>query len=605
MQARQRVTINRMKINAVLLAALLSASSVIAGQAGHNSALLQKARQAYMAAQALETELNEKQEADRTRADYLKVINAYERTYLITPHTGYADNALIAIARLYEEIHDSADAIKTLTFLIREYPGTPFKDKAEKDLARLKGVPPQKTDIPLQKTDVPPQKTDVPPHKADVALQKTAVPPQKTGVPLQKTNEVDNIRYWEAQNSVRVVVDVGGDITFTPGDAKDPDRVFIDISPARLNSALIGKQWPVKSGLLQQIRVGQYDATTVRVVLDVGTIGRVTSFSLRDPDRLIIDVLGKDAASSTASAQSSPVPAPAASEPATTAPAKPAAPAKQPATKTAAAPKKSTDVKPEEAEGKVITAAKPPNAGTRSLVRSLGLKLSRVVIDAGHGGHDVGSTGPGGYTEKELVLDVATRLRELIENELGAEVVMTRTDDTFVPLESRTAIANQQEADLFISIHANSSRVRAVRGVETYFLNFTTSREALETASRENAASERSIHELQDLVKKIMLRDKVDESRELAQHIQHSMAGRKGAGTDRGVRQAPFVVLIGANMPSILSEICFISNAQDEKFVKTAKNRQAIAESLFEGVRSYAETLSGTKTAKSQEKIQQ
>ena len=577
MQARQRVTINRMKINAVLLAALLSASSVIAGQAGHNSALLQKARQAYMAAQALETELNEKQEADRTRADYLKVINAYERTYLITPHTGYADNALIAIARLYEEIHDSADAIKTLTFLIREYPGTPFKDKAEKDLARLKGVPPQKSDIP----------------------------PQKTGVPLQKTNEVDNIRYWEAQNSVRVVVDVGGDITFTPGDAKDPDRVFIDISPARLNSALIGKQWPVKSGLLQQIRVGQYDATTVRVVLDVGTIGRVTSFSLRDPDRLIIDVLGKDAASSTASAQSSPVPAPAASEPATTAPAKPAAPAKQPATKTAAAPKKSTDVKPEEAEGKVITAAKPPNAGTRSLVRSLGLKLSRVVIDAGHGGHDVGSTGPGGYTEKELVLDVATRLREMIENELGAEVVMTRTDDTFVPLESRTAIANQQGADLFISIHANSSRVRAVRGVETYFLNFTTSREALETASRENAASERSIHELQDLVKKIMLRDKVDESRELAQHIQHSMAGRKGAGTDRGVRQAPFVVLIGANMPSILSEICFISNAQDEKFVKTAKNRQAIAESLFEGVRSYAETLSGTKTAKSQEKIQQ
>src|SRR5215467_6040240 len=130
----------------------------------------------------------------------------------------------------------------------------------------------------------------------------------------------------------------------------------------------------------------------------------------------------------------------------------------------------------------------------------------------------------------------------------------------------RTEIANQQGADLFISTHANSSRVRSVRGVETYSLSFTSSREALETASRENAASERSIHELQDLVKKIMLRDKVDESRELAQHIQHSLAGRKGSGTDRGVRQAPFVVLIGANMPSILAEICFISNPQDEKF---------------------------------------
>jgi N-acetylmuramoyl-L-alanine amidase len=556
-----------MRINAVLIAALLSVSSIIAAQSAHNSALLQKARQAYISAQALESELNEKQEADRTRAEYVKVINAYQRVYLITPHTGYADNALMAIARLYEEIHDKTDAVRTLTFLIREYPATPFKDTAEKDLARLQGVT------------------------------------------LQKTNAVDNIRYWEGPNSVRVVVDVTGDIAFNQGDAKDPDRVFIDISPARLNSALLGKQWPVKSGLLQQIRVGQYDVSTVRVVLDVGTVGRVTSFSLRDPDRLVIDVLGKEAAT--------PVPATAPSAAGVTTPAEPAIatavaatvtavePAKQPAAKIASATKKPANAKPADAETKIITPAKPSNAGTHSLVRSLGLKLSRVVIDAGHGGHDVGSIGQGGYTEKELVLDVALRLRELIETELGSEVVMTRTDDTFVPLESRTAIANQQGADLFISIHANSSRIRAARGIETYFLNFTSSREALETASRENAASERSIHELQDLVKKIMLRDKVDESRELAQHIQRAMAVRKGAGTDRGVKQAPFVVLIGANMPSILAEICFISNPQEEKSVKTVENRQAIAESLFEGVRSYAESLSGTKTAKTQEKTQE
>jgi N-acetylmuramoyl-L-alanine amidase len=251
---------------------------------------------------------------------------------------------------------------------------------------------------------------------------------------------------------------------------------------------------------------------------------------------------------------------------------------------------------------KTITPAKATNAGTRSLVRSLGLKLSRVVIDAGHGGHDTGTVGQAGYTEKELVLDVAMRLKELIESELGAEVVMTRTDDSFVPLGTRTTIANQQEADLFISIHANSSRVRSVRGVETYFLNFTSSREAMETATRENAASERSIHELQDVVKKIMLQDKVEESRELAQHIDRALAARKGSGVDRGIKQAPFVVLIGANMPSVLAEICFISNPQDEKLAKTEANRQAIAESLYQGVRSYAETLSGTKTAKTQEK---
>src|SRR5262245_12175321 len=204
-----------------------------------------------------------------------------------------------------------------------------------------------------------------------------------------------------------------------------------------------------------------------------------------------------------------------------------------------------------------------------------------------------------------MVLSVAVRLKQRIETELGSEVVMTRNDDSFVPLETRTAIANEQQADLFISIHANSSPVRSVRGVETYFLNFTSSRDALETASRENAASERSIHELQDLVKKIMLRDKVDESRELAQHIERSLAARKGSGIDRGVKQAPFLVLIGANMPSVLAEICFISNPQDEKLVKTPETRQAIAESLYEGVRSYAVSLGGTKTAKTQEKSQE
>jgi N-acetylmuramoyl-L-alanine amidase len=575
-----------MKTNAVLIAALLSVSSITAAQSARNPALLQKAHQAFVSAQALDTQLNEKQESQRTRADYLKVINAYQKVYLITPHTSYADDALIAIARLYEKIQDAANAIQTLTFLVREYPTTPFRDAAEKDLARLKGVPLQ-------------------------AAQKTAA--------------VDNIRYWEAPSSVRVVVDVSGDITFTQGDAKDPDRVFVDISPARMSSALAGKQWPVKSGLLQQIRIGQYDLSTVRVVLDVGTVGHVTSFTLRDPDRLIIDVRGKDTADADSNGDKPAAPATgtttaagAAIEEAASAPPAPkvtaikaAAVLAEPAEKPADKP---SDVRPPtgpaaravpDAEAKVITPAKAPNAGTRSLVRSLGLKLSRVVIDAGHGGHDVGSIGPGGYMEKELVLDVALRLRDLIESELGAQVVMTRTTDTFVPLETRTAIANQQEADLFISIHANSSRLRAAHGVETYFLNFTSSREALETASRENAASERSIHELQDLVKKIMLRDKLDESRELAQHMQRALAGRKGVTLNRGVKQAPFVVLIGANMPSILSEVCFISNPEEEKFVKNGDNRQAIAESLFEGVRSYAESLSGTKAAKTQEKTQE
>lgn len=550
-----------MKINAVLLAAILSLQSLPSNASAQDSSLLRKAREAFHAAQTLEATLSEHAPEERSRNSYVKVINAYQRVYLITPRTGYADNALMTMARLYEEIKDKRAAIRTLNFLLHEYPGTPFRDAAEKDLARLQGV----------------------------AEQKTAA--------------VDNIRYWEAPNSVRVVVDVTGDVKFNQGEAKSPDRVFIDVSPARLNSMLLGKQWPVKSSLLEQIRVGQYDASTVRVVLDVGSIGRVTSFSLRDPDRLVIDVLGKEPAA-THAAVVPPVPS--------AAPAPEAEPPKTVKTSSRPAAELKTDkpaLKPEpkhvETDSRVITPAKATNRGGRSLIRSLGLKLSRVVIDPGHGGHDTGSIGPTGYTEKELVLDVGARLKQLIETELGAEVVMTRSDDSFIPLEARTAVANQQQSDLFVSIHANSSRVRTVRGVETFFLNFTSSREALETASRENAASERSIHELQDLVKKIMLRDKVDESRELAQHIQHSLAARKGSGTDRGVKQAPFVVLIGANAPSILAEIGFISNPQEERLIKTAQYRQSIAESLFEGVKSYAETLSGLKTAKSQDKNQE
>ena len=547
-----------MKIHAVVIAALLSVATLAAqtpahNSAAHNSSLLQQARLAFVSAEALEAQLNEKPPAERTRSLYLKVIKAYQRVYLITPHTGYADNALMTIARLYEEIEEKAPAMQTLSFLIREYPGTPFKETAEKDLARLQGVP------------------------------------------EKKTGAVENVRYWETQNSVRVVIDVTGEIAFKQGEARSPDRVFIDISPARLNSLLAGKQWPVKSDLLDQIRIGQYDASTVRVVLHVGTIGQTTSFLLKDPDRLVVDVMAKE----TAAVSAQPVLAAVIAPP----PEPPAVPA--PANATIKPAPKPPDTKSPDAETKVITPAKPPNAGPRSLIRSLGLKLSRVVIDAGHGGHDTGSIGPGGYSEKELVLDVATRLKQLIETELAAEVVMTRNDDSFVPLETRTVVANQQQSDLFISIHANSSAVRSVRGVETFFLNFTSSREALETASRENAASERSIHELQDLVKKIMLRDKVDESRELARHIQHAMAARKGAGTDRGVKQAPFVVLIGANMPSILAEVCFISNPEEERLIKTPQYRQAIADSLFEGVRSYAESLSGTKTAKTQEKSQE
>jgi N-acetylmuramoyl-L-alanine amidase len=253
-----------------------------------------------------------------------------------------------------------------------------------------------------------------------------------------------------------------------------------------------------------------------------------------------------------------------------------------------------------------IREARPTVSGDRSLIRALGLKIGKIVIDPGHGGHDTGTIGPNGLEEKDLVLEVGRRLGRLLETRLGAEVVYTRKDDTFIPLETRTAIANQARADLFVSIHANSSHDAGARGVETYYLNFTSSPEALEVAARENAVSEKSIYELQDLVKKIALKEKIEESREFAWDVQQSLhsglAVKTPAIRDRGVKKAPFIVLIGANMPSILAEISFVSNPIDEHRLATSEYRQRVAESLYRGIAKYVNGLSGVKVASKMDK---
>jgi N-acetylmuramoyl-L-alanine amidase len=243
-------------------------------------------------------------------------------------------------------------------------------------------------------------------------------------------------------------------------------------------------------------------------------------------------------------------------------------------------------------------AAVPTADGETSLVRALGLKIGRIVIDAGHGGHDSGTLGVDGIEEKDVVLDVALRLGKLLSDRLGAEVIYTRSDDTFVPLETRTAIANKAQADLFLSIHANSSPDESARGVETYYLNFTSDPTALDVAARENAVSDQSIHQLSDLVKKIALKDKIAESREFAADVEQSLYGGLHAGNaglkDRGVKKAPFVVLIGANMPSILAEISFVTNPKDAEQLTQPEYRQRVAESLYKGIARYEGGLSGS-----------
>lgn len=249
-----------------------------------------------------------------------------------------------------------------------------------------------------------------------------------------------------------------------------------------------------------------------------------------------------------------------------------------------------------------IAPARRDSGGDRSLVRVLGLKLGRVIIDAGHGGHDTGTIGPNGLMEKELVLDVALRLGKLITQQLGAQVVYTRSADVFIPLEQRTKIANNEKADLFISIHANSSPQPNATGVETFYFNLTSDRVGLDLATRENAASTSSISDLNDLLHKAVLENKLEESREFAQRVQSALAltslRMNAHSRDRGVRQAPFVVLIGASMPSILAEIGFVSNPHDERLLRRTDQRQKIAEALLKGVTQYASTLSHVQIAR-------
>jgi N-acetylmuramoyl-L-alanine amidase len=357
------------------------------------------------------------------------------------------------------------------------------------------------------------------------------------------------------------------------------------------------------------------------VVLDVNGVTDYSASLVNNPSRLVIDLYSSGEAVQTAKTVSgagetdaSENAAVAATEKTTEKPSGKAQPAATSSVKSAKAeasdggnampqPKsklglasvgKSANGKPELMQP--ASTPQPTRDGQSTLTRALGLKIGRIVIDAGHGGHDTGTIGPTGLMEKDLCLDVALRLGKIIQQRLpGADVVFTRSDDTFIPLEERTHIANEAKADMFISIHANSSQDTGARGIETYYLNLRGSAEAMEVAARENATDDQGIHELQDLVKQIARTEKIDESKEFAEDVQDSLSKRiqKTARTvkNRGVRKAPFVVLIGADMPSILTEISFLSNPADEKMLKQPEHRQRVAEGIYQGVASYLQSL--------------
>jgi N-acetylmuramoyl-L-alanine amidase len=401
-------------------------------------------------------------------------------------------------------------------------------------------------------------------------------------------HSVTAVRHWSLGGVTRVAIEVSGDFHFRTDRLHNPERLYFDILDARprMDSHRVYSE-DLDDKLVKRIRAAETKPGITRVVLELNADVDATTSQLANPNRLIIEVRAAAPGAAVPPEVTSALPASV----------KPSPPKIEPPAPVAALPAPTAVLpEPPPAPIEIPKAAKHTSTGKNSLTRALGLKLGRIVIDAGHGGHDQGTEGPKGLLEKDLVLDVAMRLGQLVEDRMGAEVIYTRTDDTFVPLEQRTALANEKKADLFLSIHANSSSLPRIAGVETYYLNFSDSKEALDVAARENASSQKSIFELQDIIQKITLHDKAEESREFAGRVQaalYAFSGRNVAGEkNRGVKKAPFVVLIGASMPSVLAEIGFLSNPREEALLKKPDYRQKLAEALYRGVTRYAEGLS-------------
>ncbi len=646
---------------AFLLASLLASlpfASLFADATHRN-----RAKSAYETALRMRTTLSSRPENAREKSDYEKLIRTFRSVHAADPAYIRSPFALAAVAEVYAEMGRRfkrgeyyQSAIQTYRYLISQYPQSGLSRDALFTIGEIYRADLDDAEEARQAFQEFVEKYGRS-AKAAEARQKlkeiAAAQAQTTAAPQaleekRRRNslpEVTAIRRWVGPNYSRIVVSVEGETKFESSRVPNPDRIVLDLANTRLSSALVGKNFPVEDGFLRQVRIGQYQPTVTRVVLDVEKIEDYSVFTLPNPFRLVIDINGpppqtpvkteepKVAKNSEVPLPESPPPAAAGSKKSRVAdPAKteraevrpsdlePGAavesekPKPTPAsTKKEMAPLKALPLAPTRAKKRDLEAATtratpppikastPTEGGSRTLTRALGLKIGRIVIDPGHGGHDTGTIGPTGLCEKDVVLDVALRLKKMLEAKTGAEVVMTRSDDTFIPLEERTAIANEKAADLFISVHANASRDKRARGIETYYLNFTSSPEALELAARENATTQESVHELQDMIKKIALTEKIEESQDFALQIQREVFTRlrkaTGQQKNRGIKKAPFVVLIGAKMPSILAEVSFLTNPQDERLLKKADHRERIAEALYRGIEQYVNNLGGVKVA--------
>ena len=543
----------------------------------------------YKDAQASEKKLQQSKARRSKKSEWNNVAKAYRKVVLAHPQSGYSDDALYYEGEILLEIHRRFDdraarqrSLDTYLLLANDYPTSKWAKRARLTRAKifLERSERKSASIELRKvTSQWPNTSQA--SEARRLLENMSRPKRADSERLPPgIVGVRNIRHWSdsKREYTRVVIDLDKDVKYRQGKLENPERIYFDLLGTRVTKVLASKPFPVDGGFLKQIRVGQNNPDTVRVVLDFESISDYNVFWLPDPYRLVVDISGNK-------------PAPVPRTPEAVVTAKPT-----PERTTPTTPATPSGTSPSKPASEIVVDLPPPprSDGKHSLAQQLGLEARRVVIDPGHGGHDPGTMSKKGLREKDVVLDISRRVSKLLVSE-GFEVLMTRNKDVFIPLEERTAIANSKGADLFVSIHVNASRSSRPRGIETYYLNLATTPDAAEVAARENASTTRRLSELNELLQKVMNNSKIEESRELASHVQTKMATGLFKSTrdsrNRGVKTAPFYVLLGARIPSVLVEVAYLSNRKDEQLLEDAAYRTKIAQSIAQGIRSYHGTL--------------
>ena len=514
----------------------------------------------------------------RYRHYWSNCINLYRKVYGRYPKSDQAVWAIYQSAKMFKKLYrysgrqqDLDDAIEQYRKLAGEYKDHRLADDAQYNIGKIfysdkrnftqAYVEFLKVDIKFPSGDMLP-KARAMLDKLSVILSKKdrQAGKKKDASSVTELTQVKDIRHWSTPSYTRVVIDLERPVKYTSHLLKEdptlkkPRRLYLDLEKTHVSSD-IESSIPIRDGLLQRARAGQFTKETVRVVLDINSIGGYKIFPLHDPFRIVVDVRGIER--------------------------------KDGKDKRLSKAKKRTP-------RKGIRKVKEPDK-TVSLARQLGLSVKRIVIDPGHGGKDPGCSQKGGIKEKNIVLNLAKTLAGKIEKKLGCEVILTRTRDMFLSLERRTAFANMKKADLFISLHINAHRQKGIYGLETYFLNMATDERAVMVAARENATSEKNISDLQTILNDLLLNTKINESSRLADKVQKGMVAmvrkRYGKVKNLGVKQAPFYVLIGAEMPAILVETGFITNPTERKRLLSKKYLEILADGIVAGIDVYIKSI--------------